>query len=298
MSLKRLLAPSLALLALTTGCASNIYSAPPQGIAPGPALWAVADADTTIYLFGTVHALPKDKPWMDARISGALAASDELVTEVDLTDLAGSAQVLAAAGMLPPGQTLRGMMDEQGRKDFEAAMVGLGLPVEALDRAKPWLAAMQLALLPLVKAGITPDSGVEKALGGQAGSEKKRAALETVQQQVDVFDTMPQDVQLAFLYETVRAVPRSAASLQAMIAEWSEGDAEQLAALMNADLTNPQLYQRLLVQRNANWSVWLDDRMDRPGTVFVAVGAGHLAGKASVQELLRKRGFKVRRVWQ
>jgi uncharacterized protein len=52
----------------------------------------------------------------------------------------------------------------------------------------------------------------------------------------------------------------------------------------------------LLTQRNANWAKWIKERMARPGTVFVAVGAGHLGGKSSVQKLLKKQKLKAKRV--
>src|SRR5690606_40085259 len=122
--------------------------------------------------------------------------------------------------------------------------------------------------------------------------------LETIADQVELFDGMPQDTQLAFLDGTVESVPRAALSLDAMVAEWIEGDAVGLADLMNAELTDPVLRDRLLTERNANWAEWIERRLAEPGTVFIAVGAGHLAGEGSVQEQLRERGLKVKRVWQ
>ncbi|MBO9519474.1 MAG: TraB/GumN family protein [Porphyrobacter sp.] len=295
MPFKRLVASVTALALGLSGCAT--VDTPPAGAVPGPALWAVSDADTTIYLFGTVHALPKDKNWFDGRIERAFNASDELVTEVDLTDVSGSTSALQAAGMLPEGQSLRDMMSPENRKDYEAALVSLGLPVEALDRLEPWFAAMTLSLLPVLRSGYDTEAGVERALGTFAGENKKRGALETIDQQIALFDGMPVEAQLAFLDQTVDAVPSSTNSLDAMVAEWLEGDAKQLATLMNSEMSDPVLYERLLTSRNANWAGWIVQRMEQPGTVFIAVGAGHLAGKGSVQDQLRKRGLKVKRIW-
>ena len=293
MLFKRLIG-SIAALSLA-GCAT--VDTPPRGAVPGPALWQVADKDTTIYLFGTVHALPKDKPWFDGRIERAFNSSNELVTEIDISSAAQSATALQAASLLPEGQSLRSMMTPENRQQYEAALVGLGLPVEALDRNEPWFAALTLSLLPLLRSGYDTQSGVELSLGGRAG-EKQRGALETIDQQISLFDSMPQDAQLAFLDETVEALPKAKTTLDEMGAEWIEGDADQLAALMNAELTDPVLRDRLLTSRNANWAGWIENRLAQPGTVFIAVGAGHLAGVGSVQDQLRKRGVKVRRVWQ
>jgi hypothetical protein len=296
MKLKRFLASAAAALSLGTGACASVHT-PPAGAMPGPALWQVADKDTTIYLFGTVHALPQTTSWFDGRIERAFNASDELVTEIDVSNSAGSAQALQSASQLPAGQSLRGLMTAEDRQQYEAALVGLGLPVEALDRYEPWFAAMTLSLLPLLRSGYDTQSGVELSLGGRAGS-KKRDALETIEQQVALFDGLPQEAQLAFLDETVEKLPEATTSLDAMVAEWLEGDAVELANLINAELTDPVLYERLLTARNASWTGWIENRLERPGTVFVAVGAGHLAGRGSVQEQLKERGLRVKRVWQ
>jgi uncharacterized protein YbaP (TraB family) len=295
-SLRRFLAPVLALL--LPSCAP--LDAPSANAAEpyrGPALWQVSDKDTTIYLFGTVHALPKDKQWFAGPVARAYEGSDELVTEITLGDMAGDAQAIASRAILPEGQTLRDMMAEEDRMQFEEALVSLGLPVEAMDRFEPWYAAMTLALLPVMQAGYDPQSGVEAALTGKAGT-KKRAALETVDQQIALFDELPVEAQLAFLDETVESVAVATQTLDAMVAQWLEGDADQLARMLNSEMTDPVLYKRLLTDRNASWAEWIGMRLQQPGTVFVAVGAGHLAGKNSVQDYLKKRGLRVRRVWQ
>jgi len=296
MKLKRFLASVAAALSLgSSGCAT--IETPPAGAVPGPALWQVADSDTTIYLFGTVHALPQATTWYDGRIERAFNSADELVTEIDTADAGASAQALQTASMLPEGQSLRALMSADDRQKYEAALVGLGLPVEALDRYEPWFAAMNLSLLPVVRAGYDPQSGVEQALGGRADT-KKRAALETVEEQIALFDTLPQEAQLELLDETVEKIDEATSTLNAMVAEWVEGDAVELARLLNAELADPVLYERLLTARNANWAGWIENRLQQPGTVFVAVGAGHLAGKGSVQEQLERRGVKVTRIWQ
>jgi len=290
---------ALAALSLSlTGCSAGAaVESPPAGAAPGPALWRVADEDTTIYLFGTVHALPRDTQWFDGRVERAFASSDQLVTEIDMSDLAAQGQALASEGTLAGGQTLRALMTEENRRQYEEALISLGLPVAALDQMEPWFAAMTLSLLPLLRAGYESESGVEMALGARAEG-KQRAGLETVEEQIALFDTLPQEAQLAFLDEMVEQVPQASSTLDAMVAEWLEGDAATLAALLNDELTDPALYERLLTRRNANWAAWIDERLDMPGTVFVAVGAGHLAGRGSVQEQLREHGLKADRVWE
>jgi uncharacterized protein YbaP (TraB family) len=293
---RRFLAPLLALL--LPACAP--LDAPAAHAAEayrGPAIWKVADKDTTIYLFGTVHALPKDTDWFSGPVARAYQASDELVTEIPMDDAAGDAKEIAARALLPQGESLRSLMTADDRKQFEATLVSLGLPVEAMDRFEPWYAAMTLSLLPVMQSGYDPQTGAEASLSANAGS-KTRAALETVDQQIELFDGLPVNAQLAFLDQTVESVSTASNTLDAMVAAWMRGDADGLAKLLNQELNDPVLYERLLTERNARWAKWIDGRLKQPGTVFVAVGAGHLAGKGSVQEQLAKLGIKARRIWR
>lgn len=263
----------------------------------GPALWKVTDEDTTIYLFGTVHALPKDVEWLDEDISSALYSSDSIVTEVDMAAMAGPAmiKIVQETAVLPAGTTLRSLLDEDQTAAYEAAMGQLQLPVGAFDQFEPWYASLTLSMLPLMQQGYSPDSGAEYVLLAKA-ADKDRGALETVEFQLGIFDGLPQDRQIELLLAAAENVDRVKPAIDAMVAEWLEGDATGLAELMNENLDDETLAEALLFARNRNWAEWIDTRMDAPGTVFMAVGAGHLAGENSVQDYLEERGMTVTRV--
>ena len=277
--------------------AAEVEAAASDVVQGTPAMWKVADEDTTIYLFGTVHALPKDVEWLNPSISDALGSSDSIVTEILMDDSveAKMVQLVGAKGILPADTTLRSLLDEEQRATYEAALGKLGMPAAAFDRFEPWYAGMVLTMLPLMQQGYSPDAGVEKILIDQAG-EKDRAALETIEFQIGLFDGLPQESQVAFLVETADNVDEIKTQLDAMVAEWLEGDADDLARLMNEGMTDKTLAEQLLYARNRNWANWIDERLDTPGTVFIAVGAGHLAGEESVQDALNDLGIVTQRV--
>ena len=254
----------------------------------GPALWKVADEDTTIYMFGTIHILPANMQWSNVRISDALTSSDSIVTELmpGAASTPESQQMFMSGGMLSDGRTLRSLMSDDERARYEAALGKIGLPAAAFDQMKPWLAAITLSIVPLMQNGYDIESGVEEALEKMASQETKRDALETVEYQFNVFDGMPEETQLRYLLETADQVDNIKSYVDSMVAEWLEGDADALADMMNEGLEDPVLAERLLYTRNKNWAEWIDNRLDQPGTVFMAVGAGHLAGEKSVQDYL------------
>ena len=111
-----------------------------------------------------------------------------------------------------------------------------------------------------------------------------------------MFDTLPVESQIAFLMVSADNIDQVVPMMDDMVAEWLEGDADGLAALMNDGLTDPVLAHALLYDRNERWAEWIDGRLAEPGTVFVAVGAGHLAGRGSVQDYLAGRGLSVTRI--
>lgn len=263
----------------------------------GPALWKVADEDTTIYLFGTVHVLPQGIEWYDATIEQALTGSDIIVTEIPM-DKASEAQLqqlTITKGMLPQGTTLRSLLNPEQTIVYEAALAKLGAPAEAFDRFKPWLAGLTLSLLPLMQQGYDPSAGVEKMLLSKVG-DKPQGALETAEFQLGIFDGMDQAAQVTFLMEAAEGMDEVKPMLDRMVAEWAKGDADALAAVMNEGMTDPAVAEALLYSRNANWAEWIDTRLDTPGTVFIAVGAGHLAGAKSVQDYLAEKGITTSRV--
>ena len=264
----------------------------------GPALWKVADDDTTIYLFGTVHALPEDIDWYNGPIATALGSAGTLVTEIPsgFEQDPATQQATLAMAMLPEGQSLRDQLDPEQRASYEAAMTSLELPVGAFDRFEPWFAGVNLAVLPLLKAGYAAESGVEKVVEDSAPAGATRDALETVEFQLGMLDGLPLQSQVDFLIATTDMIDDVVPMMNQMVTEWVEGDTEELGVLMNASLADPVLAEALLYSRNRNWADWIQTRLDTPGTVFMAVGAGHLAGTNSVQDYLEERGMTVTRV--
>lgn len=263
-----------------------------------PALWVVKDADTTIYLFGTVHMLKPGMAWFDDGVKAAFDKSDQLVLELVMPPEAEMQALVSELGMDPAGPPLPDQIGAAEAAKLRAALSGLGLAPDALDHAEPWLAATMLSALPLRKLGYDDKGGAEQVLTAAANAAGKPiAGLETAREQLSLFDTLSAPAQRALLVDTIDDLPKAGAQIDQMVAAWRKGDADALAKLMNADLDRaPELDQALLVNRNRNWAGWIEKRMAQPGTVFIAVGAGHLAGGDSVQAQLAKHGLKAERV--
>ena len=264
---------------------------------PDPALWVLKDDDTTIYLFGTVHILKPGLSWFDEAVKDAFDDSDELVTEMLEPDPAEMVKVVNDLAIDKTGISLRDKLTPEDRADYEAAMAELKVPVASFDPMDPWFASVTMSLIPLMQAGYDANKGVEDDLTASAKIKgMKLVGLETPRQQLGFFDNLPEDVQIRFLNFTVDSLGEVADGMENMVAQWALGNTDALAELMNAGLDEKILYETLLVQRNANWAEWVEKRMEQPGKVFLAVGAGHLAGEGSLQAQLEKKGFVAERI--
>jgi len=263
-----------------------------------PALWMVKDDDTTIYLFGTVHILKPGTVWFDDGVKTAFDASEELILEMIEPDAATMQQIVTSKAIDPDGPPLSQKLSAEDRADYIKAMEGLGVPYASFEAFEPWMAAITLAVLPLPKLGYDLNSGVEKILTASAKSTGKAlGALETAEEQLSFFDSLPEDKQISYLNATVDTLPDYGKTMDAMVDAWAAGKPDALAELMNDSMEEtPEVAKVLLEDRNARWADWIKARMDKPGTIFVAVGAGHLAGKHSVQDMLKTRGIDAMRV--
>ncbi|EIL92535.1 GumN family protein [Rhodanobacter fulvus Jip2] len=264
-----------------------------------PTLWAVKDADTTIYLFGTVHLLPNDADWHDATLDRAVADSQALYIELTDDD-PGNMMALVLRYGLDAAHPLSSQLDADEQQRLRTVATEAGVPggMQALNVMRPWLAALTLTTAPLLKAGLDPEHGVDKQLKAQMSAAGKQVfGLETAEQQMRFLADMPQEVQLDFLRSAMRDADKGPTQLIRLIDAWKDGDVATIARLEDEDMrqTAPELYQRLLVQRNEAWATKIAALLQQPGTVFIAVGAAHLAGPDSVQAQLHKLGIEAAR---
>ncbi len=282
-------------------CSACEAKAPPPKAAvtaARPALWKVYDADTTIYLFGTIHLLPKGMAWHGPKLDAAMAQSQDLVLETVIDDPAALGAVMMKLGTSPGLPPVLDRVPAEVRPKLKATIDKTGLPMTMLDGMETWAASLVISTASLRFAGLDHDEGAEAQLTSAFRKAGKPVnGLETPVQQLGYFDGLSEEAQRKFLVSVADGSDRMAKEFGAMIGAWGKGDVKQIALTFDDEMReSTELADTLLYKRNARWAAWIMQRMGKPGTVFVAVGAGHLAGKQSVEELLAKKGFKVVRV--
>ncbi len=279
---------------------------------PNPAVWRLSDADTTIYMLGTVHALPPQLKWRSTALDGIIRDVDELVLETvadkeaksDFMDDQMVAAMLAGIDRKP----LLDRVDPANRAILDQVVRELRVPMDYLDLLPTWMVAFELFYSSANIDGVSQDHGVETVLEGVFGKAKKPiSGIEDAQAVNAALNALSEEEQLIALNQLlteIRTAPANSLLPDLAPSEhpfaddiaWAQGDISKSGDDMTPESMGQAYYDALLVNRNAAWTEWLAKRLDQPGKVLLAVGSAHLAGKDSVQGMLEKKGYKVERV--
>lgn len=278
----------LAVLAVSPAAAlPTLEIRPGRSPSEQPALWVLSDADTTIYLFGTFHALDERTDWFARSVRAAFDSADQLVLETivptDPVELFAMLRRHSLAAPMVVGAPVVGGPVVGNRRGSFAATAGQTM---AASRS----------------AGLTVERGADAVLRRIADAQGKTVdGLESFDFQLAMLADLPVAAAVSRATASHAAAPAGPPDTKQMLLDmrsaWSRGDASSFANVLGSlEAQSPTTYQRMFVDRNNHWARWIAERMERPGTVFVAVGTGHLIGRDSVQRKLASRGFTATRI--
>ncbi len=267
-----------------------------------PAVWAVRDADSTIYFLGTIHLLKPETEWRTPKLEAAMAEAGELWLELPTTNanaMQAEMMVLVSRYGLSPADRLSKKLTADEIKTLDEAARLAGLSASHLDAFRPWFAALTISSAAITHAGYDPASGVDSRIEGvfrERGITPK--GFETAEQQIKVFAGMSPEQELEYLRETMEEFRDAPVELDTMVRQWSAADTAGMEEMFVTEMKTeePDLYASLLVNRNANWVVKIEELLHGSGTIFVAVGAAHLIGPDSVLAMLQAKGVMAERV--
>jgi uncharacterized protein YbaP (TraB family) len=259
--------------------------------------WKATGKGGTIYLMGSIHVMSDSFYPLNPALEAAFKDSDLLVEEVDLAEMLDpSAQMgILTRGMLPAGQSLDKVLSPATLALVQKATGDLGGAGGPLMQFKPWMLAITLQGLELMKSGFDPELGLDKHFYDQARDGGKAVqGLETTEFQISLFDTMTMEQQDRMLAETLKELATETASVNKLGDAWKAGDLATVQTIALADIkSDPLIYQRLLVDRNKKWMPKIEALFARRGHALVIVGAAHLVGPDGLLAMLRAKGYTV-----
>jgi uncharacterized protein YbaP (TraB family) len=284
---------SAPLLALALTCLSLATAVRADGALHS--LWELHGKHNTVYILGSIHVLrPSDYPLSPA-VLDAYSGAKSVFMEVNLDEI-DSQQMqseLLASALLPAGKSLPVILGSQRYARADALAREVGVELSAFDQFAPWFAAEAISQLQLMQLGFQPQSGVEMYFLERArGDGKSIAGLETVHDQIALFDAMSMDAQAEYLVSSLEQARDLPKQVDAMVQAWRHGDTGWFENQLKAELgRDPQLYQSVLVARNRKWVPKIEALLNGDKNYLVIVGTGHLVGQGSVIDLLKKDGI-------
>jgi uncharacterized protein len=259
------------------------------------ALWEVHGKHNTVYILGSIHVLrPSDYPLAPAMLK-AYSAAQFIYMEVNLQELDSQAvqAELMSSAIMPEDKGLPAVLGKEryGRAYALAHEVGVELP--SFDQFAPWFAAEAISQMQLLHLGFQPQSGVEAYFLERARSDGKSVAgLETLHDQIALFQNMPLDSQAQYLLSSLEQAKDLPKEVDDMVRAWQRGDTVWFTNELKSELGgDPQLYQSVLVARNRKWLPKIEALLKDDRNYLVIVGTGHLVGRGSVIDLLKKDGI-------
>jgi uncharacterized protein len=265
-----------------------------------PALWRIHKDASTVYLFGSMHILPRGYTWSTPEIAAAMSATDRFVFEVPVGDdaLKDEKAFIVENGILRGRQSLRGLLSPLEYGTYSAVLRRAGLKPEQFERYRPWLASLMLGLAYLHGPDLLSLKGADDDVMSYAASHGKPINyLESPLQQMELLTIGDDGAQLNALRRLIVTLPQSRIQQQDLLETWLSGDTQRFGSLLAGYFHgSPQAQEILIDSRNRKWMGTIKQLLDAPATSMVTVGAAHIGGEKGLLALLCDEGYEVERV--
>jgi len=265
-------------------------------------LWQASAGRGTLFLLGSIHfGTPQMYP-LPMVMTSSFKKSDTLVVEADVSnvDQVQLARLLASKAMYQDGSSLRQHLSDKTWQKLEQVAQSMGMPVELLNRQKPWFVSMTLTTLALKQLGFSEDWGVDAHFLALAKGKKKVVELEGLAWQLSLFDQLTSAEQVMMLEESLSELDQGKAFFDKMLRFWNVGDAEGIQSMFDEGLMaedgGGRLNQLIMLDRNKSMTEKLHALAEKGGRYFVVVGAGHLSGAEGIVARLRQWGYQIKQL--
>ncbi len=281
------------LLGLALSCLGLCASVRADG--PLHALWELHGKHNTVYILGSIHVLRQSDYPLAPEVLNAYGKASSILMEINLADMDPQRlqTELLASARLPEGKTLAGIMGDARYKHAQALAQEVGIDLGIFDAFAPWFAAEAISQMQLLQLGFQPKSGVEMFFLERARADHKSVAgLETVHDQIALFEALSMESQADYLVSSLEEAHDLPKEVNAMVRAWASGDTKWFAEQIKSELgRDPVLYESVLVARNRKWVPKIEALLNDDKNYLVIVGTGHLVGQGSVIALLKKDGI-------
>jgi len=261
-------------------------------------MWKVESQGAGVYILGSVHFLKSGNYPLNPKIETAYEQSDTLVVEADITDdKKMDAQWIAEKALYGEKDSLKNHVSEETYEFIRREADRLGLPLEMINRQKPWMLALTLSSLEIMKLAYDPRLGIDWYFLSKAARAKKVLELEGLEYQINLLSGLSPEEQELFLLLTLKDLKNAGEQVDALITAWARGDTQKVEEILMKRLKEDQrvypFYEKFLYRRNQDMVSKIESYLKTGGTYFVVIGAAHLIGEKGIIQILKAKGHKV-----
>jgi hypothetical protein len=261
-------------------------------------LWKIQSKTSTVYVLGSLHLAKKEIYPLNQKIENAFDQSDSLVVEANVNDIKKiDIQKLMESAFYPANDALEKHVSPETFEWVKKETDGLGIPLELLNKQKPWFLAMTLVSLESIKLGLDPNLGIDKYFLSKAEGKKKILELESLEYQISLLSGFSDNDQELFLIYTLKDLHVMEEELSPLIQAWVSGDAQGMESILTRSVSEDKrlsaIFEKLIYERNRKMVSKIEDYLKAKETYFVIVGAGHLVGSQGIIKLLGGKGYLI-----
>ena len=262
-------------------------------------LWQVEGTAGKSYLLGSVHLLKKEHYPLKKPIEDAYEQTDVLAVEADVSGekMMKDSMKILQKGMYQGEETLKNNISEKTYQLAEKKLEELGMNIEGMQKFKPWMVALSITSMSLMKMGFNPNYGIDKYFLDRAVGKKEIAELEGLEFQMKLFDSMSKEENDKFLLSTILEADRMEKEIDKLIDAWIDGDLQEMETFFTDNIQKypelKNLYEKILDGRNERMVEKIVTYLKSGKKYFIVVGAGHMVGEKGIVQLLKNKGIKI-----
>jgi uncharacterized protein YbaP (TraB family) len=264
-------------------------------------LWKIQSKTSTVYVLGSLHLAKKELYPLDRKIENAFVQSDSLVVEANVNDIGKiDPQKILESACYPANDTLEKHVSPETFERVKKETQGLGIPLELLNKQKPWFLAMTLASLESLKLGLDPSLGIDNYFLSKAEGKKKIIELESLDYQIGLLSGFSDQDQELFLIYTLKDLDMMEQEVDRLVQAWVSGDTQGMESILTRSVSEDKrlsgIFEKLIFERNRKMVSKIEDFLRTKETYFVIVGAGHLVGSRGIIGLLGGKGYLIQQL--
>jgi len=237
---------------------------------------------------------------LSRKIEDAFEKSSILAVEANINNVAKiDVQKLVASAFYPGDDTLERHISKGTFEFVKKETAPLGIPIELINKQKPWFLALTLESMELMKLGFNPQYGIDNYFLKKAVGKKKIVELESLDYQLNLLSGFSDEEQEFFLLYTLKDLKTLRQETDKLLRAWQTGDVKTMEAVAlkaGEDRRLAGIFEKLYYERNSAMASKIEEFLRTKNTYFVVVGAGHLIGNKGVVELLKRKGYLVEQI--